>query len=280
MTADARRKILWGAGLPASPLPDRIEAAAINGYTDLSISGGDQVWAINQGIAPEELRQRATDGGVALSSLDGVVEWYPHVPPKRPLGTPIPLDETLAAAEAFGAKTINAIAPYPTEVPIEGLAEHFASVCDRAVNHGLLVHFEFTPKSPIDDVFKAFKLVELAGRDNGGILFDTWHFCRVNPDIEGLKKQIPGDRIFAVQVSDGNQEFVEGLLPDTFRHRFLPGTGSFPLVEILRTLDEMGGLTLAGPEVLAVEQFALEVAEAARQQGEAYDRVLAEAGLA
>lgn len=275
----ARRRILWGAGLPPSTLPERVAAAAANGYTDLSVSSADQVWARTEGVAPGELRRQAGDEGVSLSSLDGVIEWYPHPEPKRALGTPVPVAEVLLAAEAFGARTINAIAPFPSSVPLEGLAEHFASVCDRAAEHGLLVHFEFTPRSPVDNVFTAYELVQLAGRANGGILFDTWHFCRGNPDIDRLEAEIPGDRIFAVQVSDGKDEFVEGLLPDTFRHRMLPGEGTFPLGEILRTLDAIGGLTLAGPEVLSVEQFALEVAEAARQQGEAYDRVVASAGL-
>jgi hypothetical protein len=39
-------------------------------------------------------------------------------------------------------------------------------------------------------------------------------------------------------------------------------------------------LTLSGPEVMSVEQFALDVAEAAVQQGEACDRLRAAAGLA
>lgn len=274
----ARRRILWGAGLPPSTLPERVQAAAVNGYTDLALSSADQVWARAEGVSPADLRREAQDLGVALSSVDGLIEWYPHPPPKRPFGAPISVDEVLQAAEAFGASTVNALAPFPADVPLEGLAEHFASLCDRAADHGLRIHFEFTPRSPIDDVIKADELVRLADRANGGILFDTWHFCRVNPDIEALRA-IPGERIFAVQVSDGNEEFVEGLLPDTFRHRLLPGEGTFPLVEVLRTLDAIGGLTLAGPEVLSVEQFALEVAEAARQQGEAYDRVLDAAGL-
>lgn len=279
MTGAARRKILWSAGLPAATLPERITAASVNGFTDLSISSADRTWTREAGVSPDELRRRAADVGVRLSAADGIVEWYPHAPPKRSLGVAVPVHEALAAAAEFGATTVNAIAPYPTDLPIEGIAEHFATLCDQAAAHGLGVHFEFTPRSPIDDVVKADELIGLAARPNGGILFDTWHFFQVLPDLAALAA-IDGSRIFAVQVSDGTDTFVEGLLADTFRHRLLPGAGTFPLVEVLRTLDAIGGLSLAGPEVLSVEQFALDVTEAARQQGDAYDAVIAAAGLA
>lgn len=279
MPGERRRKILWGAALPAATLPERVAAAVAGGFTDLSVSSADQQWALESGTPPAELRRLAADQGIALSALDGAIEWYPHPPPKRPLGPPVPVAEVLAAAAEFGARTVNAIAPYPTDLPLEGIAEHFAALCDQAAGHDVRMHFEFTPRSPIDDVVKAAELVRLADRPNGGILFDTWHYFQVNPDHDALAA-MDGTRIFAVQVSDGADTFVEGLLADTFRHRLLPGAGSFPLADVLRTLDDIGGLTLAGPEVMSVEQFALDVSEAARQQGEAYDRVLAAAGLA
>lgn len=278
MTGSTRRRILWGAGLPPSNLPERIDAAGGAGFTDLSVSSADLRWADDEGVPPEELRRRAGDAGVTLASVDGIVEWYEHPPPKRTLGVAIPVEEVLEVASAFGASTVNAIAPYPTDVPLERLAEDFARLCDQAAAHDLRVHFEFTPRSPIDDVVKADRLIRLAARENGGILFDTWHFCQVNPDLDALAA-LDGSRIFAVQVSDGTDTFVEGLVADTFRHRLLPGTGTFPLVQVLRTLDAIGGLTVAGPEVLSVEQFALDVSEAARQQGDAFDRVIAAAGL-
>lgn len=273
-----RRRILWSAGLPASDLSARVDAASAAGFTDLSVSSADMRWVVDAGISPAEQRRRAADAGVRLTSVDGVIEWYDHLPPKRSLGAPLPIDDSLAAASAFEADTVNAIAPYPTELPLDAMAEQFADLCDRAAEHGLRVHFEFTPRSPIDDLATASQLIALAGRSNGGILFDTWHFCQVNPDLDALAA-IDGSTIFAVQVSDGTDSHVESLLADTFRHRRLPGDGTFPLARILRTLDDVGGLTLAGPEVLSVDLFALDVSDAARRQGDAYDRVMSGAGL-
>jgi sugar phosphate isomerase/epimerase len=274
----ATREVLWSAGLAPAPLLDRIAAAAANGYRILSINPADHDQALAAGLDPAEVAARAADAGVELAILDGLIEWYPHEPPKRPLGTAmIGVDEVLRAGEAFGTTSICALAPYPTSIPLEEMAGHFAALCDRAADQGSRVHFEFTPRSQVSDVATAAELVRLADRLNGGILFDTWHFFRVDGDL-GALRHVPGEWIFSVQVSDGAADFEEGLLADTFRHRRLPGTGVFDLVGLLRVLDDIGGLRLVGPEVLSVELFSVPVAEAARRGAESLDAVLARLG--
>ena len=274
------REVLWSAGLAPAPLVDRIDAAAASGYRILSITPADHAQVAGAGHQPAELARRAGDGGVELAILDGLIEWYPHEPPKRPLGgAAVSVDDGLRAVEAFGATAVCALAPYPTSVPLEEMATHFAALCDRAADQGCRVHFEFTPRSPVSDVATAAELVRLADRPNGGILFDTWHFFRVDGDLDRLRR-LPGERIFSVQVSDGAAELEEGLLADTFRHRRLPGDGVFDLVGVLGVLDAIGGLRMVGPEVLSVEQFSLPVGQAARRAADSLDALLARLGSA
>ena len=276
--AAATREVLWSAGLAPTPLPDRLEAAGRTGYRVLSVTAADHEQSCQQGPAPRELRRRAAGSGVELALLDGLIEWYPHDPPKRALGaTEVSVDDVFRAGEDFGVEALCVLAPYPTDLPLDGMAAHFAALCDRAAGQGWKVHFEFTPRSPVADVLTAAELVRRADRPNGGILFDTWHFFRVDGDLERLR-DVPGDRIFSVQVSDGAAELEEGLLADTFRHRRLPGTGAFDLAGVLGVLASIGGLRLVGPEVLSVEQFSLSVTEAARRAAESLDAVLAGIG--
>jgi sugar phosphate isomerase/epimerase len=258
-------------------LPDRIDGAAHAGYDAVTVSPADYREATESGIDPSVWVRRAADKGVALTVLDAVIEWYPHAPPKRPLGgSNITVDEVMRGAAAFGVEIVGALAPFPTDMPVEELGGYFAALCDRAANDGLRVQFEFTPKSPVDDVAKSAALIEAADRPNAGILVDSWHFYRVNPDFEALAA-VPDGKIFSVQISDGAAEFVEGLLADTFRHRLLPGDGVFDLGRLIRALDAKGALNLVGPEVLSLEQFALPVAEGAKRAGDALDRALAAA---
>jgi sugar phosphate isomerase/epimerase len=260
-----------------------VEAAVAGGFAGVSVSPGD---ADPGGSgrdsppgrdSPEEVARWAAGQGVALVVVDSVIEWYPHEPPRRMLGAAeYSAAQLLEACGRFGVGSLGALAPFPSQAPVEELAGCFARLCDQAAEHGVRVQLEFTPFPPVPDLATAWEIVSQAGRANGGVLLDTWHFFRGRPDLE-LLASIPGDRIMGVQLSDGRPEFRESLLKDTFRHRELPGEGSFDLVGLLNVLQSTGGLNQVGPEVLSVELQALEPSEAAVCLAAASEKVVTEA---
>lgn len=264
------KDILWSAALPAAHLAERVEAAANAGFASLSVSPGDAGRDDSEsgGPRPGDQARWAADRGVSLSTLDSIIEWYPHEPPKRPLGPVHDLETVLSACDELGVGSLSALAPYPTEAGVDDLAESFSALCRRAAEHGLLVHLEFTPFPPVPDLATAWEVVSRAGEDNGGILLDAWHFFRGNPDLE-LLGRIPGHRIMAVQLSDGSEGFEESLIKDTFRHRRLPCAGVFDLAALLEVLQRIDGMNRVGPEVLSDELFALPTREAARRMAAA-----------
>ena len=269
--------ILWSASLPATTVPERVAAARAGGFAGISVSPADAEPAGTDGRTPQETSRWAADQGVEVIVVDSVIEWYPHEPPGRMLGaSAYDVGQVLEACDRFGVGTLGALAPFPSGEPIEELAACFARLCDQAGEHGLQVELEFTPFPPFPDLASAWEIVSLADRPNGGILLDTWHFFRGRPDLE-LLAAIPGDRIMAVQLSDGLEGFRESLLKDTFRHRELPGDGCFDLAAVLKVLDRTGGLNRVGPEVLSTELQALDPSEAAAKLAAASEKVVAEA---
>jgi sugar phosphate isomerase/epimerase len=270
-------EVLWSASLPATTVPQRVAAARAGGFAGISVSPADAEPAGCDGRTPEETSAWAAAQGVELIVVDSVIEWYPHEPPGRMLGaSAYDVGRVLEACDRFGVGALGALAPFPSTVPVEELAGCFAHLCDQAAEHGLTVQLEFTPFPPVPDLATAWEIVSTADRPNGGILLDTWHFFRGRPDLE-LLSSLPGDRIMAVQLSDGIEGFHESLLKDTFRHRELPGDGCFDLAGVLRVLDAIGGLNRVGPEVLKVELQALDPNEAAERMAGASRKVLAEA---
>jgi sugar phosphate isomerase/epimerase len=269
--------ILWSASLPATTVPQRVAAALAAGFDGISVSPADAEPAQAGGRTPEETSRWAAAQGVELIVVDSVIEWYPHEPPGRMLGaSAYDVGRVLEVCDRFGVGTLGALAPFPSVAPVEELAGCFARLCDQAAEHGLQVQLEFTPFPPFPDLARAWEIVSLAGRPNGGILLDTWHFFRGRPDLD-LLSTIPGDRIMAVQLSDGLEGFRESLLKDTFRHRELPGDGCFDLAAVLKVLDRTGGLNRVGPEVLSTELQALDPSEAAVRLAAASEKVMAEA---
>jgi sugar phosphate isomerase/epimerase len=271
---DVTRTVLWSATLGPRPLLARAAAAAAGGYRVLSVSPADDEGLREVGVTPGEAQRRVRDMGVELSILDGISEWYPHPPPRRPFpGAAFGVEDIMRIATAFGVSSISAIAPFPSDVTVDDLAACFASLCDRAGEDGIRIHLEFTPVPPVPDLRTAWRVVSLAGRPTGGIVLDTWHFFRGDPDLD-LLATVPGERIMAVQVSDGNPQFVESLIKDTFRHRLLPGEGSFDLAGVLRCLAATGGLNQVGPEVLSEQLFGLAAADAALVAARSFDRLV------
>jgi sugar phosphate isomerase/epimerase len=276
VNAATSRQILWSATLGQTPLPERIEAAAVNGYGGITVRTNDLDHLTAEGSDVRDLCANARDRGVEPVMLEALSSWYDQEPPPKWYPPTIQtFDDHLKAAEVFGSTELTVNAPFRTTTETtDSLTERFAAVCDRCADAGIAVHLEFVPFPPIGSLAVAWDIVRGADRANGGILFDTWHFFRGEPDLD-LLATIPGDRIFSVQVSDGAAELQESLVKDTFRHRRLPGDGVFDLLGALRTLRKTGGLKMVGPEVLSIELDALPPVEAARLTGEAMDRVVA-----
>lgn len=267
--------VLWGGtvGLE-SPVPARVEAAREWGYSRVSVSPLDVARAAEQGTTAAELGRYIHELGLGIV-LDPVMNWYGGTPPPESRFGRFSADEALRMAETLEAVSITVIGQPTSDQPIAELAEPFGQVCDRVAGFGADVHLEFIPMTVIKDVATAWQIVHGADRPNGGILFDTWHFFRGNPDYEALR-QVPGERIFAVQVNDAAAVPRASMREDTL-NRLLPGDGSFDLVTAIRELDLIGGLSWIGPEVISPVLEAMPPVEAAALAGDRVRVLLAQA---
>jgi sugar phosphate isomerase/epimerase len=209
---------------------------------------------------------------VELSILDGLTGW---LPPRR--GRPphrIDLDAAMKIVDEWEAESVTALAR-ATDLPTDALVEHFARLCDRAAEHGARIHLEFAPTSAVPDLASAWRIVSDAARPNGGMVFDTWHFFRSDPDFE-LLAGLPGDRIFVVQVSDADAEMLGDVIEDTTHRRRLPGDGSFDLFRVLSILERIGALRSVGPEILSDDLNQLPPTQAATVAGARVSELMAQ----
>ncbi|HKA04138.1 MAG TPA: TIM barrel protein [Acidimicrobiales bacterium] len=235
--------ILWAAGFDC-PLRERAAAARAAGCDHVSLTRADLE------TSPADAARTVRDEGVQGTVLDGIVKWLPGR--DRP-GAADQMEENepiFAAAEAAGVRSINVLAMRPSELPVSEIARHFGALCDRAARSGLRLHIEFAPGAGVPDLATAWAMVQAADRPNGGILFDTWHFTRSGSTLDTLA-QIPGDRIFAVQVSDAAPEATGTIFDETLHRRRLPGAGTIDFAVLADVLHRIGALDLVGPEVLS-----------------------------
>jgi sugar phosphate isomerase/epimerase len=258
--------VLWSGtvGLE-SPIPARVAAARAAGFTRLSVSPLDVERSAEAGTPPEELGRMLRDSGLEIV-MDPVTNWYGGAPRAGSRFARFTADEALRMCEALRVVSITVIGQATSDLRVEEVAGAFGAVCDRAAGFGAQVHLEFIPMTAIPDLTTAWAIVRGADRPDGGILFDTWHFFRGQPDFDALDR-VPGERILAVQIDDAAAE-VRGSMREDTQHRLLPGDGCFDLPRVVRALDRIGGLRWVGPEVISPVTEAMPPVEAARLAGD------------
>ena len=252
---------LWAGTVGfTSPLAERFAAAAATGCRQVTLSPPDVLRAAADGITAAEIGRQARDLGLDLV-IDPVMNWYPDREPSPSRFAGVSTDDALRMCEELGVISLSVIATASSDVPVPELAGYFGRLCDRAAGFGARVHLEFIPFTIVRTLPIAWDLVRAAGRPNGGLVFDTWHFFRGEPQFDVLET-IPGDRIFCVQIDDA-PAVPQGSLREETSRRLLPGDGQLDLIGAVRALHRIGALAWVGPEVISPALAAMPVLDAA-----------------
>jgi sugar phosphate isomerase/epimerase len=267
------------------PFPERIRAARLAHCDQMSMMPVEVRETMAQGFSIADMRSIAEESGIRITRLDPLVRWTRIWRPRnmseeyiaRIADTP---DEFFELAENLGCEYASLNATFPKHaMAVEELIESFASICQRAANHGMQCDLEFIPLWGVPDLETAWRIVGGAAAENGGIVFDTWHYVRGGSSLETLR-QVPGRRIHSVQLNDGPLSLPTDstLEKDCFR-RLFPGDGEFPLTEILRVLADIGGLRQLGAEVFNPMLKEMSTEQVAERVEMSVANVLARAGL-
>ncbi|MEX2099872.1 MAG: sugar phosphate isomerase/epimerase [Acidimicrobiia bacterium] len=275
--------VLCAGTLLESSLRERAHAAQAAGFAGVSLWLSDVFRARAEGMSDADIRALLDDHGLEIGELDCLTSWLPGSGP--PENAPFEVDDAIrasdddffAVADSIGGRSLNIAEIWGSNIELDAAVEAFARVCDRAADHGLLVHLEFLPWSAFPNLNAAWDVVRLADRPNGGLIVDSWHCARSATTLEDLAA-IPGERVTAIQLSDATPEPAHEVITDETMHfRLLPGEGAAHVVEIVQTLDKIGCTAPIGIEVFSDELSAMEPDVAAQKAADATRRVLAAA---
>ena len=248
-----------------------VRAAADAGFQGISLYFEEYRTARASGWSDLDLRTFLDDHGINVAELDGRMDWLPG-----DTGAPS-TGEFVAAAATLGARSITVLEVRGRRVgdtlALGDVASAFASVCDRAADHGLLAHIEYFPQSGVPDLATAYEVVRAAGRGNGGVMVDSWHHLR-GMDAGRFDPGFPGESILAVQLSDVAPVPSADLAHEMMHHRLLPGTGTGDLAGLVRAVRDRGCTAPIEVEVYSDELAALDPFLAARRAMHAVRDVL------
>ena len=212
------------------PIEDRVRLAAAAGFDGIGLYVGHYAQLEAEGLAPNGLRELLDEHAIRLREIEVIP------------GLGIDAGEREATAwrmaDEFGCRYVQVIGPAGEDVAVAGRA--FGALCDRAADHGLVVGLEFLPFTDIVSVHDARRIVESAGRPNGGICVDIWHHERGARDLAAIAA-LPGELITGIQLSDGTLTPADSdYYADCLTNRCAPGDGEFDVAGFLATVASTG----------------------------------------
>lgn len=164
--------------------------------------------------------------GMAVSDIE-FVELTPDVD----VAACLPL---LEAGADLGAVSLTVSGDDPQ---FSRLTDHYAHLCELAVDFGLRVDLEFMRWRAVGNLAQARQIVEGAGQANGGILVDALHLFRSGGDVAMLA-DIDPRWLRAVQLCDAPLLAPpdELIIAEAREGRLPPGQGQLPLAGLLAVL--------------------------------------------
>lgn len=264
-------RVFYAGTRQCTPLLERLAPANAAGHTSISVWPGDL-----RGLDRAEVSDRIAAAGLVVSEVEIIGSWMPqHASADSPFGqflSAMTPDRVCPVAVELGASTVSTAELFGLAFDGREMAKHFGEMCDKAAAHGVRVALEFVPTGGVPGLAEAWEIIDRAGRANGGLMVDSWHFFRSNSSLDALAR-IPGDRIFSIQLNDAPAE-PEADLNIGMMNRLLPGDGGLDLPGFMQALAATGTNAFMGVETFSQALDAMPADAAAQACADGIDHCL------
>ena len=228
-------------------LRERAEAAAKVGYTGMGFFHTDLMYNVSQ-FGYGYIRSVLKDNGMVHVEVEQLLDWFASGAKRAELDSK--RKDLLDAAYELGARTLKCSGDAETEAcDVPKVADAFAELCDDARVAGTTVALELMPFTNIRSFETARDIVKQAGRENGGMCLDIWHFVRGGVDFRKIS-DLPNGYIKCIELNDAANEPKGTLWEDTLCHRLYPGEGSFNCSSFIESVESVAPQSIYGVEVI------------------------------
>lgn len=246
------------------PVVDRVRAVAAAGFSGLSI-GLDDLHEIRATIGFPALRRVLDDVGIVwvqLGTLDGW--WTSEDDGERADADRGVLLEAAAALRAW--QVVAAADTRPNAVSPTAMLEDWVALAVQTDGVGAQLLLEPEPWSNLPTIERASRFVRTADHPATGLLVDAMHVHRGGSTLSSIGQGITPGQVLAVELSDGLWETPPGMtLAEESQHaRHLPGSGTWDLPGLIRTVRDLGFDEPWGVEVRTPAHRAMPLAESLR----------------
>jgi 2-keto-myo-inositol isomerase len=268
--------IAWnGETMPALPLSSELVVVGSAGYGGLELYV-PKLAPFLESHSAEDLARHLRAERLAAVALNGIENFSLRSPAEF---AQIEKDCGWLAqlAQAIGCPCIVVVpSPKPEGVTWaavrEGTAEALRRLAGVAAPYGVKLAFEFLAPAncSVRTLAQGSEVVRATGRDDVGLVLDTYHFFVGGSSWESLDELDLG-RLFLVHINDVDDYPLDTL---TDADRLLPGEGILPLSRILASLKGRGYSGACSLEVMRPAYRRRDPLEYARAGREAIERAL------
>lgn len=243
-------------GRQLSPLDLRVRAEAVAGagFTGIGFTI-DDLEAAGATYSLPQVKRICDDLGLVHLEVELLESWW--TTGRRRDASDRTRTSLLTAAEVLRARQIKIgpdVAAVDGAVPPLADVAHWAAelhqLAAQAAEAGTRVALEPLPFSNVTDFRSASELVAAADHHAAGLVVDIWHLERGPSTLADLA-EVPGDRVFAVELNDAPAPQSTDLFHDTIHHRVLCGSGTFDVKGFVETLQQIGFSGPWGVEILS-----------------------------
>jgi sugar phosphate isomerase/epimerase len=271
--------LCWGS-LDGVDFDTFLSSAAGAGFKAVTLNTALYLEAKSTGLSDRDISQIIRDHGLNVSDIDPLFNWLPSavtLPGSDAISvcTQASIEDVFHLAHVASADLVNAPIGLASPDSEQQIVDGFAALCERAKQEDLRVCLEFMPFNQVSNLATAARIVQQAGCDNGGIMFDCWHHHRGGGLPEDILA-VPGEYFFAMQLDDALVQPMEDIMDETMNHRLLPGEGSIDLLHILKNLKAVGAEVIYDIEVFNEPMRSLSAVERARQMFESSSALVAQ----
>jgi 4-hydroxyphenylpyruvate dioxygenase len=254
---DAARRSIATVSLSGT-LEDKLAAAARAGFDGVEIFEND---LITCPLGPSQIRLLAADLGLDILLYQPFRD-FESTRPSRLAVSLRRAEAKFAVMSALGAETLLVCSSVSPDASDDdgATADQLCQLAERASAHGLRVAFEALAWGRhIDSYARAWDVVARAGHPHLGLCLDSFHILSRGHDCEPIR-DIPGDKIFFLQLADAPQLRMDAL-PWSRHYRCFPGQGDFDLPGFMTSVLAAG---YRGPWSLEVFNDVFRQADAER----------------
>lgn len=218
-------------------LPDKLEAAAVAGFDGVEVMESD---LLAYDGSPEDVRRIAQDLGLTIDIYQPFRDFEAMPEPQR--GRNLDRAERkFDVMQALGTDLLLVCSNTHAAVLDDDAraAADLAAMAERAARRNLRIGYEALSWGRHVRLWRhAWRIVQRGDHPSLGLILDSFHTLAVDDDPEGIA-EIPGDRIFYVQLADAPRLSMDPL--SWSRHfRNFPYQGDLPVGGFVRAVMASG----------------------------------------